>query len=201
MFAAGHGVFSRSGAVAIAMLAAAALTAGCAAFSSRPRAPVSPVPFDLIGRVAVSYDGRSFFSNVRWHHLSNREEISLLTPAGQTLARIVSDGDGATLTGADRSEYSGADIESLTRQVLGWELPLTYMGWWVRGEAAPGSTVQDIERDGQSRYLALSQDGWRVTMTWGDVSAGRSLPRRLQIAGGSHQIRLVIDSWRSTGRP
>ena len=169
-------------------------------FSPQSRAPVMPTPFDLIGRVAVSYDQHRFFSNVRWHHLSHGEEIWLLTPAGQTLARIVSDADGATLTGADRSEYSGSDIESLTRQVLGWELPLTYMGWWVRGEAAPDVTVQDVARDGQSRYIALSQGGWRVAMTWADTGAGSDFPRRLQFASGTYQIRLVIDSWRPVGR-
>lgn len=200
MVAAGHDGCSRLRAAAVVALAGAALVAGCATFLPQSRAPVMPAAFDLIGRVAASHDGNRFFSNVRWHHLSNGEEIWLLTPAGQTLARIVSDADGATLTGADRSEYRGSDVESLTRQVLGWELPLTYMGWWVRGEAAPDGTVQDVARDGQSRYVALSQGGWRVTMTWGDGGAGSGLPRRLEFASGSDQIRLVIDGWRPVGQ-
>jgi outer membrane lipoprotein LolB len=179
-----------------AVLAASAWLAACAALSPQPRAPVTPVPFDLIGRIAVSYDGRSFFSNVRWHHLPERDEIWLLTPAGQTLAHIVSDGEGATLTGADRSQYSGADVESLTRQGLGWELPLTYLGWWVRGEAAPGSAAHDVERDGRARLVALSQDGWRVTLTPDALIENNPLPRRIEVASGSHVIRVVIDGWR-----
>jgi outer membrane lipoprotein LolB len=176
-------------------LAAAALLAGCAALSPS-RAPVTPVPFDLIGRVAVSYDGRSFFSNVRWQHLPQRDEIWLLTPAGQTLAHIVSNGDGATLTGADRSQYSGSDVESLTRQGLGWELPLTHLGWWVRGGAVPGTPAHDVERDSGARLVALTQDGWRVSLSHDAASGSNPLPRRLEVANEGHVIRLVIDGWR-----
>lgn len=183
-----------------ATLAAATLLAGCAALSP-PRAPVTPVPFDLIGRVAVSYDGRSFFSNVRWHHTPQRDEIWLLTPAGQTLARIVSDGDGATLTGADRSEHRGADVESLTREGLGWELPLTRLGWWVRGEAVPGTPAQDVERDARARLAAFTQDGWRVTLTRDALVEDNPLPRRIEVSGEGHLIRLVVDRWRSADAP
>ncbi len=183
-----------------AALAAAMLLAGCAALSpSRP--PVTPVPFDLIGRVAVSYDGRSFFSNVRLHHLPQRDEIWLLTPAGQTLAHIVSDAEGATLRGADRSEYSGSDVESLTRQGLGWELPLTRLGWWARGEAVPGIPAHDVEHDGRGRLVAFTQDSWRVTLTRDAASESNPLPRRLEVANEGHVIRLVIDGWRSAGGP
>jgi len=181
-----------------AALAAATLIASCAGLG--PPA-VTPAPFDLIGRVAVSYDGRAFSSSVRWHHLPERDEIWLLTPAGQTLAHIVSDRAGATLTGVDRSQYSAANVESLTRHGLGWELPLTYLGWWVRGEAAPGTDALNVVRDERSRLVALTQDGWRVKLVPDASHENGRLPRRLELANGSHVIRLVIDGWRTVEGP
>lgn len=184
-----------------AALVAGALLAACATLAPPSRAPVTAVSFDLIGRVAVSYGGRAFSSSVRWHHLPRRDEIWLLTPAGQTVAHIVSDGEEATLTGADRSQYSAADVESLTRDALGWELPLTYLGWWVRGEAAPGGTERNVERDRHARLVGFTQDGWNITLVpHPELDDGR-LPRRLQLANGTHVIRLVIDSWRAVGEP
>lgn len=189
------GVMVRSSVARLAALAAGALLVACAAISPPPRAPV---PFDLIGRVAVSYDGRSFFSNVRWNHLPAGDEIWLLTPAGQTLARIVSNEDGATLTTADHHEYSSSDVESLTRQALGWGLPLSHLGWWVQGEVAPGSAAQDVHQDARSRVVEFRQDGWQVNLTWNGGGEGRALPRRVGAASGTHTIRLVIDRWRTT---
>jgi outer membrane lipoprotein LolB len=181
-----------------AALAASALLAACAALAPPARAPG---PFDLIGRVAVSYDGRAFSSNVRWHHLPKRDEIWLLTPAGQTLAHIVSDDEGATLTGANGSQYSAADVESLTRQGFGWELPLTHLGWWVQGEAAPGTTAQNIERDERARLVGLTQDGWQIRLVPDPLIENGRVPRRLELADGRNVIRLVIDGWRSVEGP
>ena len=181
-----------------AALAASVLVAACATLAPPARAPA---PFDLIGRVAVRHEERAFSSNVRWHHLPERDEIWLLTPAGQTLAHIVSDSAGATLTGADRSHYSAANVESLTRQGLGWELPLTHLGWWVRGEPVPGTEAQNVERDERARLVGFTQDGWRVTLVPdASLEEGRP-PRRLKLVDGRLVIRMVIDAWRPEAGP
>ena len=179
-----------------AALAAAAVLAGCAALEPSP--PPAPA-FDLIGRIAVNYDGRAFSSGVRWQHTAERDELWLLTPAGQALAHIVGDADSATYTGSDRSQYRAGDIGSLIRRALGWEMPVTRLAWWVQGELAPRAVVQAIERDAHGRLTVLAQEGWRVSYVYDPPDARDGRLRRLELAGGSHEIRLVIDGWRRGG--
>lgn len=179
-----------------AALAASTLVAACAVLAPTGERPAGPAPFDLIGRVAVSYDGRAFSSNVRWQHTLERDEFWLLTPVGQTLAHIVGDASGATLTGADQQQYRAASVESLTRQALGWELPLARLAWWVRGEIAPEGAPQIVERDDRARLTALTQDGWRIAFVHYPPQEHGGLPRRLELASGVHEIRLLIDGWR-----
>jgi outer membrane lipoprotein LolB len=181
---------------AVSVLAAAAVLAGCVVLEpSPPPAPRAPA-FDLIGRVAVSYDGRAFSSGVRWQHTAERDELWLLTPAGQALAHIVGDAGGATFTGSDRSEYRAGDIGSLIRRALGWEMPVARLAWWVQGELAPGAVVQAVERDEQGRLTVLAQEGWRIAYVYDPPGERGSPLRRLLLAGGSQEIRLVIDGWR-----
>jgi outer membrane lipoprotein LolB len=178
------------------VVAAVFALAGCAALEpSPPPAPPAPA-FDLIGRVAVSYDGRAFLSGMRWEHTAERDELWLLTPAGQALAHIVGDADGATFTGSDRSEYRAGDIGSLIRRALGWEMPVTRLAWWVQGELAPGAVVQAVERDEHGRLTVLAQEGWRIVYAYDPPEERGSPLRRLVLAGGSNEIRLVIDGWR-----
>ena len=179
--------------ICLALATCVALAACVAVSPDRPaqRAPA----FDLIGRVAVSYDGRAFSSGVRWQHEERRDEIWLLTPVGQALAHIEADDSGATLTGSDRQQASAGDVESLTRRGLGWELPLTRLAWWVRGEIVPGGVIGELTRDQQGRLVRLMQDGWRVVLTY-QPDAGERLPQRLELAREGQQIRLVIDNWR-----
>lgn len=178
----------------LAALAVAFTAAACATFGLPPRAPS---PFDLSGRVVVSYDGRAFSSGLRWHHLPAQDEIWLLAPLGQALAHIASGDDGATVTGLDRRQYRGADVEALTRQALGWELPLTRLQYWVRGELAPGSPAQDVQRDTQGRITAFAQNDWRVRLERYPQDEHEGLPRRIELnRAGNESIRLIIDDWR-----
>lgn len=179
-------------------IAALALTLAVAACATPGLPPRAPEAFDLSGRVSASYDGRAFSSALRWQHLPERDEIWLLTPLGQALARIVSTEEGATVTGADRRRHQGADVEALTRQALGWELPLTRLQYWVRGEPAPGTAPQNAERDAAGRYAAFEQNGWRITLEHYGADQHGGLPRRLELRrDGGETIRLLIDAWRS----
>jgi outer membrane lipoprotein LolB len=178
-----------------AALAVCAALAACTSLSPTYE-PVRRAPaFDLVGRVAVNYDGRAFSSGVRWRHQSDSDEISLLTPVGQTLAHIVADSSGATLTGADRKQIQAEDVESLTRRGLGWELPLARLAWWVRAEIVPGGVIGEVARDAEGRLVRLVQDGWHVVIVHRPPDTGSIFPQRLELAREGYQIRLVIDSW------
>ena len=179
-----------------AALAAAAALAGCAALEPAP--PPAPA-FDLIGRVAVKHDGRAFSSGVRWVHRAGRDEIWLMTPAGQALAHIVGDADGATFTGSDRSQHRAGDIASLLRRAFGWEMPVARLAWWVQGEIAPGSVTQQVERDERGRLAVLAQDDWRIAYAYEPAEEPAARVRRLTLTGEAREIRLVVDGWRRDG--
>jgi outer membrane lipoprotein LolB len=179
------------------LVAAASITllSACAMLAPSDRLAQRAAAFDLIGRVAVTFDGRNFSSGLRWQHVAERDEVWLMTPTGQALAHILADDNGAKLTGADQQTYQARDVEALTRRALGWELPLARLAWWVRGEPVPGSEPKDAVRDEHGRLVRFAQDGWNITLTH-PPAAERRMPQRLELAREGHKIRLVIDSWR-----
>jgi outer membrane lipoprotein LolB len=170
----------------------------CAALAPERQAEYPPAaPFDLLGRVLVSYDGRAFTSNVRWKHTADSDEIWLMSPAGQTLAHIIHAAGSAILTAADQQQYRSGSVESLTRSALGWELPLARLQFWVRGQPAPGSMPDTFDRDAAQRPVALVQDGWRIAFVNNPPQLHAGMPRRLDLTRATQAIRLVIDDWRS----
>ena len=182
----------RPGSRALA-LCAVLLLAACAA---APLAPRSPEAFDLLGRVLVAYSGGAVTANVRWEHGPERDEIWLMTPTGQTLAHIIDTPDGATLTRADQQQYRAASAEALTRQALGWTLPVGPLQYWVRGVPAPGEAPQTVERGPGDRLNAFTQNGWRVVLSYADGSGQGARVRRVDLKDGANEIRFVIDTWR-----
>jgi outer membrane lipoprotein LolB len=176
--------------------AAAALVVLLAACVAAPLAPRSSQAFDLLGRFLVTYRDGSVTANLRWEHLASEDRISLMTPTGQTLAQIVDSKQGATLTRADQKQYRAGSVEALTQQALGWPLPLALLQYWVKGEAAPSSTPQAVQRAPDGKPAALTQNNWRVAFTYHTEGELAGRVRRLDLSDGANEIRLVVDTWR-----
>jgi outer membrane lipoprotein LolB len=181
-----------------AALALAGWLAACAAI---PRAPRDPQPFDLLGRVAVTYTAGSVTANLRWEHSPEEDQIWLMTPTGQTLAFIVDSGRGATLTRADQQQYKAGSVEAHTQQALGWALPLSLLQYWVKGEPAPGSPATAAERAANGKLAAVTQNNWQAAFTYYTEGEASGRVRRLDLSDGPNQIRLVIDTWRAADPP
>ncbi|BBP03273.1 hypothetical protein SFPGR_06950 [Sulfuriferula plumbiphila] len=170
---------------------------GCAALPPAAVAPVAsqaPRVFDLAGRIAVKYRDQSSSGSLRWRHRPDQDDITLLSPLGQTVTQITRGADGVTLIDQAHKIHRAADTETLTQELLGWRLPLSGLGYWVVGQPAPSLPYQ-AERDAQQRPTQLVQDGWRVNYsTWQTVD-GQGLPRTMTLQRDDLEIRLVMDQW------
>ena len=156
--------------------------------------------FELSGRVAVKYDEKNFSGSVRWTHRADWDEIWILAPLGRGVARIVREGAGITLTTDDQKIYRAHDAESLTREVLGWSLPLAGLQYWVLGMAAPLSTA-DAQSDNQGRIQRLIQDEWEIAYPRYKPDPESGMPGRIQLHRGDLNISLIVDDWTIAANP
>lgn len=183
--------------LSVCMLMVVFFVTGCASLhthriASHP-AQLQPAPFVLNGRIAVSFQGAHHSGGLRWSHQETSDEILLLAPLGQTVARITRDARQAVLEQGARHDQAG-DLESLMTRVLGWRLPLSGLHDWVLGTSTGGSPVL-IERDAQGRIDVLHQDGWEVRYMAYANNQPDSLPSRMQLTHDNLQIKLMIDEW------
>ncbi|MFZ5555137.1 MAG: lipoprotein insertase outer membrane protein LolB [Pseudomonadota bacterium] len=171
-------------------------TAGCATLPPPGVAP-PPAPlgaFELTGRVGVRYQEQGFNGGVRWTHQGGRDEVWLTTPLGQAVARVNAIPGEVTLVTSDRKIWRAADASALTREALGWELPLDGLRYWVAGFSRPGREAT-TRRGEAGRLERLTQDGWKIEYTEYTVAGGHALPRTLIAARDGVEIRLTVDSW------
>jgi len=171
--------------------------AGCAALPPTLVAPVAkqaPAGFDLAGRIAVKYRDQSSSGSLRWRHRPDQDDISLLSPLGQTVTQITRDADGVTLIDQAHKIHHATDPETLTQELLGWRLPLSGLGYWVVGQPAPSLPYQ-VERDTRQYPTQLVQDGWRVNYNAWQTVDGQGLPHKMTLQRENLEIRLVMDQW------
>jgi outer membrane lipoprotein LolB len=169
---------------------------GCAGLPAAPAAVVeSPVlsSWALQGRIAVQSDEQSLSGQFSWQHHADRDEILMTSPLGQGVARIVRDIEGVVLEMPNQPVRHAPDVESLTREALGYVLPVAGLVWWVQARPDPGSAFE-VTHDVSGRITQLRQNGWVITYLQ-YASDAPARPRKLLVTREALEIRLVADNW------
>lgn len=179
--------------LALLLLAAAA---GCA--STRPLTPAEAIAplstrWTLQGRIGVQAGEQSLSGQLHWQHREHTDEVLMTSPLGQGVARIFRDREGVALETPNQPTRRAADAESLTREVLGYALPVAGLAWWIQARPDPRSEFE-ATRDVAGRLAQLKQDGWVIDYLQYSSDAP-AWPRKLVVAREGLEIRLVADSW------
>lgn len=168
--------------------------AGCAAVPPAPdqkAAILDSETWTLQGRLSVRAGEQSLSGSLRWAHAATTDTLLLTSPLGQGVARIAVTAAGVTLELPDQPVRHAANAESLTRDALGYALPVSGLVWWVRGRADPASPAETRLRD-DGRLAQLRQQGWVIDyLQYSDDG----LPRKLSATRDGMEIRLVTDNW------
>lgn len=171
------------------------LIGGCAElpFSAAARLREgSATAFELLGRVYVRFGQRAFTGSLRWQHAREADEVWLAGPLGQTAAHILRDAAGATLTSADQQVFRAFSLDALTRDGLGWTLPLADLSHYVLGNLPPlAQAVPGRDRGG--RLQDLEHEGWRVRWVHRENATAGATPGRIELRKDDVEIRLVVD--------
>jgi len=184
--------------VASAAALLALLLGGCATVSPvRPavEAAARSVNWTLLGRIGVQNDEQKLSGQIRWQHREDRDDLLMSSPLGQGVARIERDGEGVTLEVPHQPTRHARDADTLTREVLGYVLPVAGLAWWVQARPAPGSAFE-ATHDAAGRLAQLRQDGWTIDYLQYSTDAP-ARPRKLVVTRAGLEIRLVADNWQS----
>ena len=155
----------------------------------------------LGGRLSVSYRAagkpESLQGKFLWVQRGEQIDIELLTPLGQTIARI------AIAPGRARIEQSGgevreaASIDQLTEQTLGWTLPVNGLRYWLQGFMRDAHGQLASVAPDQSR--TLRDDGWKLRYVSWQADGSTAMPKRIDFTRDTTQselaLRVVIDRW------
>jgi len=161
---------------------------------------VPDAPFTAEGRLSARHGSDAVSANYRWTHAPPRDQLSLSTPLGQTVAELTGDASVpyASVRGTDGRTVEASDWSSLTTRALGFPLPVTGLASWIRGGPHPGSAFRS-ETDAQGRATLLRQDGWEIVLDYAD--AGATTPSRLRLAYPDVEVRIAVGSLDASSAP
>lgn len=174
------------------------------AVASAPR-DYHPV-IDMGGRLSVRYERNgeeeSLHGSFTWEQVSKHIVVTLLSPLGQTLARIEITPRSATLLQPGQPPRVAQDVNELTAAALGWPLPVSGLRTWLQGfmEQPASGRLTTVPAE---NAVINTPDGWRLHyMSW--QQDGQPHPRRIDLErhtaqAGEVGLRIVVDRWQPRG--
>ena len=184
---------------AFAMLAVAMLGSCATVVPAPPAAEVELVAaerFDIAGRLSARRGRDGVAANFNWRHGPDGDWIDVITPTGQTVARMSGDATGVRVERPGEPALAAADWDVLTRDVLGVPVPVQGLASWVGGAPRAGVPF-GLERDAKGRPLVLRQSGWEIVYSYAD-GAPPTRPARLVMRypdPETIEVRVVVDRW------
>ncbi|TMH33474.1 MAG: outer membrane lipoprotein LolB [Betaproteobacteria bacterium] len=187
-------------AIRAAALVCAVLLAGCAGVQRETQHP--PVTFaaarnafDVTGRLSLRKGSEALTGSFHWQHQPENDQIDLVSPTGQTLARLRGSRDFASLQMADGRIETAANWDALTARELDWSLPVSGLAFWIQGVPRPGSTFAAETESGDEPKL-LRQDGWTILyQAFAPDNQGVARPARMVLSYPEVELRMAVDAW------
>jgi len=144
--------------------------------------------WQLRGRVNVRYNDESDTPSIQWTQQNIEYHIRLWGTFNVGTTVVVGRPGYVTLEqGGD--VLTASSPEDLILQQLGYELPVSYLEYWIKGIPAPGSR-SDLRFNELNQLIALTQGGWTVSYTDLRQYGNLSLPRRVDVTRNEDDIRL-----------
>ena len=170
-----------------------------------PPPPVTPWPerraalqlldaFAFSGQLAAATATEGFSAALRWQQQGVASTLSLRAPLGIGGAQLNYDGSALQVTASNGSHLEGAAAQAELVRMLGFELPLSSLRFWLLGVPDPAATATET-MDAAQRLAQLQQGDWRVNYGEYTHAAGQWLPVRITVRRDALRLKLHISTW------
>jgi outer membrane lipoprotein LolB len=195
----------------ILLLILTAFISGCGLVQKQSNQPPQPQPINrknetllkqfvdwkIHGRISLKTLEDTSIISIRWQQNKEDIKLRLYGSMGKTYARLVKKNGVATLTVENKS-YTDSNARYLLWTVLGWDLPIDQMQYWIKGITAPGNIESEIQRNDKGLLSSFDYKNWHAEFEQYKNFKSYQLPTKIILTHPKLRIRFSIQSWRNS---
>ena len=154
------------------------------------------------GRFSVAYEQnnrpQSVQGRFQWQQHDQRIDIDLMSPLGQTMAKLAITPNSATIQQTGKEIKVANNVAELTEQTLGWSLPVAGMRDWLQGFNRSTTNQRQLARPNENDQF--DTEGWHIQYVSWQQNSVSIYPKRIDLTRTSPQLhqlslRIIIDQW------
>jgi outer membrane lipoprotein LolB len=153
------------------------------------------------GKIAIQMANDRQSASFKWTQDKADYAIHLFGPFGQGTTWLRRTARGVTLENAKTGSHKAASAEALMLDVLGWQVPVSNLQFWLRGLPANKPRPKNLERDPAGFLAVLHQEGWQVAYSRHEHFSGWWLPTRILAERDDLRLTIVIKRWQLPDAP
>lgn len=160
------------------------------------------VNWKIRGRLAFKSETEKFSTYMNWQQSENAFELKLSSTLGITLLEMQSD-ENITKLEADDKEYQGQNASQLIRRVTGWNIPMTSLPLWIKGQVEPSDQVEWNDNGLVQQLVPVCFDcgQWQISFSRYKQQGDLWLPHQITLQNqqqAGNTIKIRITSWQKT---
>ena len=150
--------------------------------------------WQLNGKIAVQTLKDSGSATITWIKRGDRYSLTLLGPLGTNGLTLNGQRGEVILQMADGKTYRANNPEQLLKTLWGFELPVSYLVYWVRALPVPNKPYKE-QFDDRNRLIQLQQEGWNITFQSYTSIGMVMLPTKILITSPYLKTKMIIYQW------
>ncbi|MDF1624278.1 MAG: lipoprotein insertase outer membrane protein LolB [Pseudohongiella nitratireducens] len=197
-----------SGLRLLSTLLALTLLAGCAG-TDRMDAPANAAweqrqqvlnqlqEWSIQGSLHVRDNQDSQSARIRWWQQQEEFQVNLWGTFNIGATEISGTAERVTVIQAGEPPFISEEPEMLFYDQLGFELPIHYLHYWIKGAPFPGMAAE-LTFGELNQVSSLNQNGWQVQYLAYTNYGLASLPTRIRLSKSPLRLDLVRLNWTLT---
>jgi len=150
--------------------------------------------WDLKAQMAIRTQKEAESVSLRWQQNKQNYAIDLFGPLGAQSYLLTGSPNHVVMTQPNGKKISATSAEALLIQQTGWNLPVSYLKYWVRGIPVPGLPAVK-QYDSFHHLTELSQAGWRIQFLRYTAADHLDLPSKIFLHRPEITVKMIISEW------
>jgi len=146
--------------------------------------------------IAVRGDKGAWSARVFWQQQKSLYQLRFHVAGGQGVVLLNGNDTGVKMRTADRQEFVAATSDSLLKNVLKVEIPVSFLFYWIRGIPSPKERVVDYRLNEFNQLSYLEQVGWKIEFVDYSDNHGHQLPAKLLLENDEYKVKILISQWK-----
>lgn len=150
--------------------------------------------WEIKGAIAVRAQDKADSASFNWQQDKEDYVIDLFGPLGMGAVNLEKNKQSIKLSQSKHS-WQATSPEELMLEVLGWDLPISNLVYWIRGIPAPKAKFQ-LKLDEYNHLETLYQQGWEIRYESYKTAQGVDLPKKIILKRDGLVIRIAVITWK-----